>query len=87
MGGSLIVAPDVEYIARITLKEVKENGSVLDNLVTELPISNGSYFEAGNRYNITLTLYGATKVDVTVHLKEWYEGGDIFIDDEPVPEV
>lgn len=87
MGGSLIVAPDVEYIARITLKEVKENGSVLDNLVTELPIGNGSYFEAGNRYNITLTLYGATKVDVTVHLKEWYEGGDIFIDDEPVPEV
>ena len=87
MGGSLIVAPDMEYIATITLKEVREDGIEHDNLVTELPISKNSYFEAGNRYNITLTIYGATEVEVSVHLKEWYEGGDIFIDNEPVPEL
>ena len=87
LGGSIIVAPDMEYIATITLKEVREDGIEHDNLVTELPINKNSYFEAGNRYNITLTIYGATEVEVSVHLKEWYEGGDIFIDNEPVPEL
>lgn len=87
LGGSLIVAPDAEYTAYITLSEVKDDGRVITDRVTEVPIKTGTYFEAGNRYNITLTIFGATDVEMSVHLKEWYEGGDVFIDDEKVPEI
>lgn len=87
LGGSLIVAPDSEYTAYITLSETREDGSVIADRVTELVLATGKGFEAGNRYNATLTICGAGDIEMSVHLKEWYEGGDIFVDDEEKPSI
>ena len=84
MGGCLLVAPDVEYVAYMTMTEKREDGSeVITRARTPLTISYSSgQFKAGNQYKVKLTVYGATRVSVSVEMEPWYNGGQIDMDTE-----
>lgn len=42
-------------------------------------------FEAGKQYNINIKLYGFQKIEISVELTAWEDGGDIVIDeDKPI---
>ena len=43
-------------------------------------------FEKGYRYNVYVTVYGLEKVDVTVALSPWVDGGKLDIDTDEAPE-
>ena len=83
-GGCLLLAPDVEYEAYITMSEVREDGTpVKMNHRTPLNISYGdSGFEAGHQYRVKLVIYGINQVATTVDLEKWQEGGTLDMDTE-----
>ena len=43
-------------------------------------------FEKGYKYNVYVTVYGLEKVDVTVALSPWVDGGKLDIDTDDAPE-
>ena len=43
-------------------------------------------FEAGYKYNVIVTVYGLEKIDVTVELEKWEDGGKADIDTDEKPE-
>lgn len=84
LGDCLLVAPDVEYDAYMTMTEERSDGSiVISRARTPLTISySGGQFKAGNQYKVKLTVYGATRVSASVEMEPWYEGGHIDMDTE-----
>lgn len=88
--GSLLVAPDEEYIIYITLGETMEDGLVLDGKENKKVIYQGSEenkipFTAGSEYLITMTIYGQMDVRVSADVGEWGDGGYFIPDTEDVP--
>lgn len=49
-------------------------------------ITSQEIFEKGYRYNVYVTVYGLEKVDVTVALSPWVDGGKLDIDTDEAPE-
>lgn len=82
VGGSLLVAPDVEYTARMVFSEKSGDGIEFKDVEVLLPVVKGTEFEAGNRYSINFTIYGSTRVFVDVQLVDWLTGEDVLVDDE-----
>lgn len=82
IGSCVLVAPMAEYNAYITMSEVREDGSqVVSRVETPvvIPFEPGM-FESGNQYKVSLTIYGATQVNVSVNLEPWRTGGEIDVD-------
>lgn len=88
-GGCLLVSPEDEYEAWLTLSETRLDGSVvIENVRTPLTVSyTDGGFGAGNQYKVKLTIYGATKVAASVEMEQWRDGGRIEMDmenDKPI---
>lgn len=84
LGDCLLVAPDVEYLAYMTMTEKRSDGTaVISRARTPLTISySGGQFKAGNQYKVKLTVYGATRVSASVEMEPWHYGGQIDMDTE-----
>ena len=93
--GSLLVAPDMDYMLYVTLSETRDGEHVIAGERNELHIfqgktpgydegdeekEDGGRFEAGGEYLITLTIYGKMDVTASVDLMKWDEGGDYIYD-------
>lgn len=50
-----------------------------------IKIDGTTAFEAGNSYDVTVTVYGLQKIEVTATLTPWKDGGNIDIDDDRDP--
>lgn len=50
-----------------------------------IKIDDTTAFEAGNSYDVTVTVYGVQKIEVTATLTPWKDGGNIDIDDDRDP--
>jgi hypothetical protein len=84
MGDCLLVAPDGEYDAYMTMTEKRSDGSVvISRARTPLTVSYpAGQFKAGNQYKVKLTVYGATRVSASVEMEPWHYGGQIDMDTE-----
>lgn len=88
--GSLLVAPDIEYVLYVTLSEVEEEtGRTLEPYVNTERLFIGSdgtkqVFAAGSEYLITLTIYGAMDIKISTELGEWKDSGNIEYDYDDV---
>ena len=78
LGGSLLVAPDVQYDAYLYLKEQKDGKTITHENKINIVSSEGR-FEAGSQYLVKATIYGLTSVDITVTLEKWQDGGSTSI--------
>ena len=54
-----------------------------DSWITPVPLKTS--FEAGYKYNVIVTVYGLEKVDITVELEKWEDGGKADIDTDEKP--
>lgn len=79
LGGSMLVAPDIQYDAWLYLKEFKEGGKVMTHANHINLVCSDGRFDEGSRYEVKATIFGLTSVDVTVNLQEWTEAGGIEI--------
>ena len=70
----------------VTCKLDPKNIKVTDgeNWITPDPLKTS--FEAGYKYNVIVTVYGLEKIDVTVELEKWEDGGKADIDTDEKPE-
>lgn len=85
--GSLLVAPDEEYVIYIVLSETAQNGVELESKENELLIYQGKFenkipFTAGNEYLITMTIYGQMDIKVSADIGDWNAGGDADYDND-----
>ncbi|WP_288314607.1 fimbrillin family protein [uncultured Mediterranea sp.] len=58
--------------ATIKASDIKQTGSTTDS-------ANKTTFEAGDSYNINITVYSFQRIEVSAELTAWKEGGDINI--------
>lgn len=96
IGEALLVSPgEVTYPLTLDLEQnivVKDdrNGNKETNLLklqqnVNLPEVEGGY-KAGCSYDVTITIYGLEKIEVTATLNPWVNGGNITIDDDTITE-
>ena len=85
--GSLLVAPDQDYHLFVTLTEYRDGVKVSDSELNELHVYLGNmadpdapFFEAGNEYMISMTIYGKMDIRVSTEVLKWGEGGDYIYD-------
>lgn len=89
--GYIMVAPALNYHIIIDFKQTfgdqDEEFKNEEDLKTEKVkdnennyLSAGQLFQAGNNYNVYITVYGLEEVKVDVTLTEWGEAGKIIID-------
>ena len=89
-GEAMLVAPDSNYVIKITLKQrvpenTSEEGTVADyadkTYVMEdvVDLADGMFL-AGHSYNVNIYVYGLQKIDINASLTPWEEGGDINLD-------
>ena len=85
VGTDLLVMPG-ETSYKLFVWMHKDTGeTTVDPLVSVVEFEEGTAFEAGKQYNVTIRVYGLEEVEVTAHLTGWEDGGDITIDpDQPV---
>lgn len=99
VGEALLVAPADEngYEISVILRQnvvVDTNGnkedktyeykSYITNKKNDKPENQNKPFEAGNSYNVKITIWGLSKITITTALEKWVEGGniDLPIEDE-----
>ena len=58
--------------ATIKASDIMQTGSTTDS-------ANKTTFEAGDSYNINITVYSFQRIEVSAELTAWKEGGDINI--------
>ena len=58
--------------ATIKASDIMQTGSTTDS-------ANKTTFEAGDSYNINITVYSFQRIEVSAELTAWEEGGDINI--------
>lgn len=95
IGEALLVAPgELTYPLTIDLgQKVVTAGAPEDTVSTDmslrqkttLKLKDGMRFEAGKSYEVTITIYGLEKIQVTATLAPWKDGGKIDIDDDKDP--
>ena len=95
VGEALLVAPDKEYEVVIFASQEVKTGvdeqvpaqDVIEKKKMELndviklsgePAAAG--FLAGSSYNVTITVYGLSKIDINTELTPWENGGEIELD-------
>lgn len=83
----IVLAQDGTQNQPVTCKLNPANIKVKDgegNWNTPSPAKTS--FEAGYKYNVIVTVYGLERIDVTVELEKWEDGGKADIDTDEVPE-
>lgn len=85
MGESIMVLPNVDqktFKVQVTIRK-KMNTEVTEvyeeTVERDITLAGNAAFAAGYSYNVKLTVYGFTKVDVTASLAEWAAGEDIIL--------
>ena len=83
VGTSLLVAPAEGYMANVYVTEVLEDGTILrSDTPLSMAIRNPEGFQPGNGYVVNVSVYGATRIDASVSLAKWNDGGRVPIDNE-----
>lgn len=82
VGESLLLAPGME-VYKMVLR-LKQPGHHFDPLYYDLKISES--FQAGMQYTVRVSMYGATKAEVTVQVDGWRDGGSIEIGPDEWPQ-
>ncbi|MGN0069566.1 MAG: fimbrillin family protein [Prevotella sp.] len=89
VGEALLVAPSDSYKIIIRLSQtVKDNeieGTTKEQTFGyETTISTESGFVAGNSYNVVITVFGLSEIQITTTLTPWVDGGtiDVFPEDD-----
>ena len=90
IGGSLLVAPDVEYTIELEylMPETSEVHKAIQSLEMINP-TDGNYmpFEAGKEYPVYIGVFGPEDVWVGVDITKWQPADPVFIDpDDPSTE-
>lgn len=94
IGEALLVAPgEKAYTLTIDLKQnvLKQLGAEKEEMqlqqTSTLKLKNPDMeFEAGKSYEVTITVYGLEKIEVTATLQPWDKGDSIDIDEDNLPE-
>lgn len=86
LGGSMLVAPDIQYDAWLYLKEFKEEGKVMTHANHINLVCSDGRFDEGSIYEVKATIFGLTSVDVSVTLQEWTEAGSVNIGNDKLEE-
>jgi hypothetical protein len=79
VGDALLVAPDDEYELVIFLHQDLPNqigSTVTDKVVYAYSSTINNTCLAGNSYNIQITLWGLTDIQITTTLTKWEQGND-----------
>lgn len=83
VGESLMLFPASEYELEINMTQKpaadRELIPFTHRQILKVPAASAS-FEAGKQYNVKFVVYGAEKVDLSLELTDWEEGGDIKAD-------
>ena len=91
IGAGFFVAPDTEYILRITLFEPDHDGDggyeqrePVDN---KIALARGGGFLPGHRYVVTMTIYGDRDVYTKITLVPWDASGSFILDPDAASEL
>lgn len=85
VGGSLLVAPDVEYT--IELEYLMPGTDVVHKAIQSLVPSSGSAFEASMEYPVYIGVFGPEDIWVGVDITKWQPGDPVLINpDDPTTE-
>lgn len=86
VGRSLLVAPADRYDAYVYMTETYMDGTPVQGdgqmQRVQMDVLNPEGFAPGNGYEVSISVYGSTKIETEVTLKDWNDGGKIPIDDE-----
>lgn len=82
-GDGLLLVPDVEYTANMTMSIVKSNGES-DIFVADLKFTlpEKEAFKEGNLYNITIIVRAPQDVGISTELSEWRDEHDEIVIDQ-----
>ena len=83
---NIVLAQDGTQDQTITCELDPTNIKVKDGESWITPDPRKTSFEAGYKYNVIVTVYGLEKIDVTVELEKWEDGGKADIDTDEKPE-
>lgn len=80
VGESLMLFPADEYELEINMSQKpsadRDPINFTHRQILRVPAAAGK-FEAGKQYNVKFVVYGAEKIDFSLELTNWEEGGDI----------
>lgn len=77
LGASFFVAPEKTYTLNLTFKDPDPRDSPFPNTVR---LNSGEAFLPGNRYQVTMTVYGSYQIDIDCIMVPWESGGTIWVD-------
>ena len=95
VGEALLVAPDKEYEVVIFASQevktgvddqepaqdvIKKKKMELNDVIKLSGEPAAAGFLAGSSYNVTITVYGLSKIDINTELTPWENGGEIELD-------
>lgn len=98
--GSIMVIPAEQHVIKLFFKQlidkdvpgVYKEGCYADHTIDPENVADEegnpigvTKFEVGKKYNVLVKVYGLEKVEITVELAPWVDGGSIVIDPDDNP--
>lgn len=98
--GSIMVIPAEQHVIKLFFKQlidkdvpgVYKEGLYTDHTITPANVADEegnligvTEFEVGKKYNVLVKVYGLEKIEITVELAPWVDGGSIVIDPDDNP--
>ncbi len=77
LGASFFVAPEKKYTLTLAFQDPDPRDSPFSNTVR---LNSGEPFLPGNRYQVTMTVYGSYEIDIDCIMVPWVSGGSIWVD-------
>ena len=77
LGASFFVAPEKTYILNLSFLDPDPRDDPFPNTVR---LNSGEPFLPGNRYQVTMTVYGSYRIDIDCIMVPWVSGGSIWVD-------
>lgn len=87
VGAGLLVIPQNKYGLAMTFNQDGVPTGHDENFILspDMISSEAESFEAGKQYTVKIKLYGFQKVEISVELTPWEDGGEIEIDEDKKP--